>query len=182
MCSTILLSAFPWPNSYLFYIGPWSKQHHQMLFQVASCLPDLFFLLRKLFLDCLDWCSLLCQQPYALHYLILLCIMKFSILYATSLYSTCHPVFSGSLLPPIWTSEQEWQNKGHLAEEEVVVVLVNKFGLCWCGDFPSAFTCSSQVLLRILSSMMTMTNRLLSIIFIPYLNYGSSTCGFFIFS
>ena len=62
---------------------------------------------------------------------------------------------------------QEWWNEDHLAQEEVVVVLVDKFGLCWCGDFPPAFTCSSQVSLRIPSSTTMTMNRILSIMLIP---------------
>ena len=81
------------------------------------------------------------------------------------------------LLPPVRTPPEEWRN------EEVVVVLVKKFGLCWRTSFPPALTCASQVSLRIPSSTTTTTNELLSTIYnIPYLNYGSSKCGFFIFS
>jgi hypothetical protein len=52
-------------------------------------------------------------------------------------------------------------------------VLVDKFGLCWRCDLPPALTCASQVLLKIPSSTTTTT-----INYIPYVNYGSSNCGF----
>ena len=61
------------------------------------------------------------------------------------------------LLSPIRTpAPKEWQ---------VLVVFVDKFGLCWRGDFPPALTCASQVSWRIPSSTTTTTtNGLLSTI------------------
>jgi hypothetical protein len=98
-----------------------------------------------------------------------LCITTLScsfVLYAASFNSTGHSVFSKSCNNSVATNTNTSTrtNEDHLAEEEVIVLLVDKFGLCWRGDFPPALTCASQVSLRIPFSMTTTTNRLPSTI------------------
>jgi hypothetical protein len=61
----------------------------------------------------------------------------------------------------------------HLAKEEVVVVLVDTFGLCWRIDL-----CQSGLEDPFFHDNDDDERAPVN----PYLNYGSSKCGFFIFS
>jgi hypothetical protein len=83
--------------------------------------------------DGYDWRSLLCQQPYALRYLILHDTL---LLLAASFSFNSSPCLFGELQQFCYHQHQQTEQgkEDYLANEEVVVMLVDKFGLCWRGD------------------------------------------------
>jgi hypothetical protein len=160
--SCAALSAFPWPYTTIRIFSRTTQETTPPeVISSGKLFARYYFFTQKTVLRLLD--SLFGMSRT-------ICFMLHNdtlLLYAASFYSTGHTSLwrvVTILLPPIRTPapDQEWRNAGHLAKEEVVVVLVDKIGLCWRGDFPPTLTCASQVSLIIPFSTTMTTNRLLS--------------------